>query len=609
MAQHLSPGSDSGGNNQNYDQSIIVPNNFRKKELSWCSTSQIPTDLSIQVQDVTFNVHKYPLISKSGYIGRLELQPLISKLGYDLKLENFPGGSETFEIILKFCYGVPVDMSPNNIAALRCAAEYLEMTEELEDGNLIAKTEAFLTFVVLASWKETIIVLKSCDNLSPWAENLQIMRRCCDSIAYKATKKNSLAGDADANESWWLEDVASLRINHFMRIITAIKAKGMNPEIVGKCTMRYAEKWLPGMDEELEGLRGFGFGKSIMQFSIISGRKEEGGNMGHNKEQRTIIESLVSLLPHQQGAVPCQFLLQMLKTAMAFSASPALITELEKRVGMALEDASAVDLLIPNYKNEDHGTIVNSPEHRTMHNIDVVQRIVDYFLMHEQQQQQNNGKSNVSKILDNYLAEIAKDQNLSIAKFQVLAESLPETSRSCDDGLYRAIDTYLKTHSSISEHDRRRLCKVMNCEKLSLDACMHAAQNDRLPVRIVVQVIFSEQVKMRMAMQGKEPIQRGDNSKQEENPISTNREITTLKEELENVKMQMSQLQNDYFELQKEYENISNKKKTTSGWTSGWRRIKHSFHVKREGDEAVDEHERPNAPGRRLSSRQRSSIS
>lgn len=82
-----------------------------------------------------------------------------------------------------------------------------------------------------------------------------------------------------------------------------------------------------------------------------------------------------------------------------------------------------------------------------MHDIDVVQRIVDYFLMQEQQQQQQQQKSrkcNISKILDNYLAEIARDPNLSITKFQVLAESLPENARPCHDGLYRAIDTYLK---------------------------------------------------------------------------------------------------------------------------------------------------------------------
>lgn len=89
-----------------------------------------------------------------------------------------------------------------------------------------------------------------------------------------------------------------------------------------------------------------------------------------------------------------------------------------------------------------------------MHNIDAVQRILEYFLMHEQQQQQQQqqqkpAKPFISKLLDNYLAEIARDPNLSVTKFQVLAETLPENARTCDDGLYRAIDIYLKVNYKI----------------------------------------------------------------------------------------------------------------------------------------------------------------
>ena len=293
-------------------------------------------------------------MSKCGYIGRLELQPSISNYGYNLKLENFPGGSETFEIILKFCYGLPVDLNPNNIASLRCASEFLEMTEEFEDGNLITKTEAFLTFAVLCSWKDTITILKSCEALSPWAENLQIVRRCCDSLAWKASRENSSTGDAVHEEGWWFDDIAILRIDHFGRIITAIRAKGTTPEIIGKYIMHYAERWLPGMVMEI-GARGYGHGENDLQFSICC-QKEEGG-IAHSNEQKEIIESLISMLPPQQEAVSCKFLLQMLKMAMLYSATPALISELEKRVGMMLEDASVNDLLIPSYKNFDKGKL------------------------------------------------------------------------------------------------------------------------------------------------------------------------------------------------------------------------------------------------------------
>lgn len=80
-----------------------------------------------------------------------------------------------------------------------------------------------------------------------------------------------------------------------------------------------------------------------------------------------------------------------------------------------------------------------------MYNVDSVQKILEYYLMNVRlQETQNHGNANISKLLDNYLAEIAGDPYLPAIKFQVIAESLPDTARSCDDGLYRAIDIYLK---------------------------------------------------------------------------------------------------------------------------------------------------------------------
>jgi hypothetical protein len=46
----------------------------------------------------------------------------------------------------------------------------------------------------------------------------------------------------------------------------------------------------------------------------------------------------------------------------------------------------------------------------------------------------------------------------------------------------------MQAHPGLSEHERKKLCRMMDCQRLSLEACMHAAQNERLPLRIVVQV-------------------------------------------------------------------------------------------------------------------------
>ena len=46
--------------------------------------------------------------------------------------------------------------------------------------------------------------------------------------------------------------------------------------------------------------------------------------------------------------------------------------------------------------------------------------------------------------MDAYLAEIAPDPYLSLQKFTAIIERLPDYARMVDDGIYRAIDVYLK---------------------------------------------------------------------------------------------------------------------------------------------------------------------
>ncbi|KAM0053226.1 putative SKP1/BTB/POZ domain superfamily, NPH3/RPT2-like family protein [Helianthus debilis subsp. tardiflorus] len=47
-----------------------------------------------------------------------------------ITLPDFPGGSETFEAAVKYCYAVKIELTLLKIAPLRCAGEVLEMTEE-----------------------------------------------------------------------------------------------------------------------------------------------------------------------------------------------------------------------------------------------------------------------------------------------------------------------------------------------------------------------------------------------------------------------------------------------------------------------------------------------
>jgi hypothetical protein len=60
----------------------------------------------------------------------------------------------------------------------------------------------------------------------------------------------------------------------------------------------------------------------------------------------------------------------------------------------------------------------------------------------------------------------------------------------------------LQAHPWLTDSEREQLCRLMNCQKLSLEACTHAAQNERLPLRVVVQVLFFEQLRLRTTVAG-----------------------------------------------------------------------------------------------------------
>lgn len=118
---------------------------------------------------------------------------------------------------------------------------------------------------------------------------------------------------------------------------------------------------------------------------------------------------------------------------------------------------------------------------------------------------------------------------------------------------------------------------------------MHAAQNERLPLRVVVQVLFSEQVKISNAIATNSLKEAGDSHFQpmvsnrktllegtpqsfQEGWATAKKDINTLKFELESVKSKYLELQNDFDTLQRQFDKIV-KPKQSSAWSSGWKKL------------------------------------
>lgn len=384
-----------------------------------------------------------------------------------IQLPDFPGGVESFELCAKFCYGITITLSAYNIVSTRCAAEYLQMTEEVEKGNLVYKLDVFFNSCILNGWKDSIITLQTTKPFHLWSEDLGITSRCIEAIASKVLTnplKVSLShshsrrgrdkddiscnGSKTVSKGWWGEDLSELGIDLYWRTMIALKSGGKVPSnLVGDALRIYASKWLPNISRNLEN----------------------GETATSNSKGRLLLESIISLLPMDRNAVSCSFLLKLLKAANILRASSSSRTELSRRIGLQLDEATVPDLMIPCSSND------------MLYDVDLVSNILEQFMLqiqspptspprvkgrferHRRSRSANNGdfefqesrrsssashcsKIKVAKIVDGYLKEIAKDVNLPLAKFTGLAEAIPDFARLDHDDLYKAIDIYLKVN-------------------------------------------------------------------------------------------------------------------------------------------------------------------
>ncbi|XP_068655281.1 BTB/POZ domain-containing protein At1g30440-like isoform X2 [Aristolochia californica] len=544
---------------------------------------------------MSFHLHKLLLLSRRGLIQRLiDEGSGDGEEGCVINLSDIPGGAEAFELVAKFCYGVKLELTASNVVCLRCAAEHLQMQEEYGKVNLISQSEDFLNQVVLRSWKDSMKALQTCEDLLPYAEELNIVKRCIESLAVKACTDPNLFGwpmlaqgavqssggivlrngistgtrPINASSDWWYEDVSSLSLPLYKRLISVMESQGIKQETIAGSLSHYAKRYLPGLNRR-HSLRE----SSGCLVPVVSSLSEE--------EQKHLLEEIDSLLPMQKGVTSTKFLFGLLRTAMILKASQSCISNLERRIGMQLDQAVLEDLLIPNF----------SYSMETLYNVECVHRILEHFLAFDQgtggaspcsvDDGQLMGLSSltpimmVAKLIDGYLAEVAPDVNLKLPKFQSLAAAAPDYARPLDDNLYRAIDIYLKAHPWLTDSERELLCRLMDCQKLSLEACTHAAQNEKLPLRVVVQVLFFEQLLLITSiagcflvsdnLEGSRPLRSAFAGSNEGGWTSAVRENQVLKVDMDNMRMHVSELEKECSNMRQEIEKLG---KGSSAWSS-----------------------------------------
>ncbi|GKB79471.1 BTB/POZ domain-containing protein [Tanacetum coccineum] len=552
-----------------HHHSLTLAKSSRHRYNEWIFRD-VPSDITIEVNGVSFALHKFPLVSRSGRIRKLVSEHRESAISR-VELHSLPGGPETFELAAKFCYGVNFEITPANVAQLSCISEYLEMNENFSNNNLGSRTDEYLNHIVYQNLEMSLLVLQQCENLLPLADELNIVTRCIDAIVSKACVEQiassfsrleySSSGRLNMSRQkcesdWWVKDLSVLRIDVFQRVITAMKCRGVRPESIGESLMNYAEKELT--------------------------KKSNDQPKDH---ERLVVETIVSLLPVEKLVVPLNFLFGLLRSSIMLDCMVGCRLDLERRIGSQLDMVTLDDLLIPSFRHASD----------TLFDVDTVHRILVNFSQQDDSDDNDDDQDGsgfesdgldlpsetalfkVSKLVDNYLAEIAPDVNLKLSKFVAVAESLPAHARTVHDGLYRSIDVYLKAHEGLSEQDKKKLCKLIDFQKLSPEDGAHAAQNERLPLQSIVQVLYIEQLRLRNTLYCSE---LGDNPKPQlhhqswrinsgalsaamspkDNYASLRRENRELKLELARLRMRLNDLEKEHVFMKRNMEKSNSRK-------------------------------------------------
>ncbi|XWS75858.1 hypothetical protein CRYUN_Cryun01aG0127900 [Craigia yunnanensis] len=465
--------------------------------ISWSQETGLPVSMRVRVGERTFNLHKYPLFSKSGYFQKRLTE------SNELELpQDFPGGPKTFEMIALFIYGSTTLIDPFNVAALRCAAEFLEMTEEYCIGNLCERFDLYLNQVVLQSWDDTLIVLQKCQMLLPWSEELLIVSRCIESLAFMACMEildperrrdqpvvtlEVLAGGAwscetvkaIASKDLWIKDLIALPFGFFKRIIGSLRRQGMKEKYVTPIIVFYANKWV--------------LSKKTRQFWENSG--EEIGDSDTNKKVSVILQGILDLLPIGEKAsrvIPVGFYFSLLSRSLEFRLRSDSKVKLQDQIASMLHFAQVEDFLLPQIGTEFFSS---SKELATM------KSIFSTFASFNMDTSPTPSASNsiVAELWDTYLAQIASDPEMDPKKFMELVELLPISCRQSHDQLYRAMNSFLQAHRDITQEEKGSVCNYLNCQKLSQEACIEAVQNELMPLRLIVQALFVQQLNTHQA--------------------------------------------------------------------------------------------------------------
>lgn len=359
-----------------------------------------------------------------------------------IEIYDIPGGPYGFELVARFCYNnnniggtlVSDIITVSNVSILHCCAKFLGMTEKMCSNNLLHQTDIFLERICYWSWNDILTCLKNSEFESDFDDSCSdfLQQRLMYAVLAKIAENNynnssnldisqstttttsssSASSSSSRSWSWWFDDLSLLSPKMIQTFLKTSGCYGIdNTSLVQtKFLLRYLKgKWKKDKKK--------GDNKYMFMYSGLAD---------------TAIHGVIFNFNEKRELFSCRGLFWVLRVVSGFGPSKECRTGLEKLIAGMLDQATLDDLIVLGTRQDG-----------VLYDVNLVVRLIRLFVHHDRifsVQKLNK----VGRLMEKYLREIAPDPNLKISKFLAVAESLPDCTRDCFDGIYRAIDIFLE---------------------------------------------------------------------------------------------------------------------------------------------------------------------
>lgn len=376
------------------------------------------SDITVIIEGEEFKLHKFPLYAKSDFFCKLAKNT--SNESGRVELTDFPGGRAVFGLVADFCYNMKIETTKENIVALRCAAELLQMSGT---ANLIEISDKFIQDTITSakmsrSGNIVASMIKSCASMGSLAEPCGIVASCTDALVEcwlkPATKFSSPTSVKKHEEDKSIKSLIAIPFDWFLKLFTTARDRRVRHSHLAELMIQYIShiieqdetcqqkgKDKPGCDKEsLESPR-YKTVKSAL-------------DTGH------VIDSIVLEIPEDalyDDSVTMDWITKILRVATNHGCACRRL--LVKAAGEMMNRLSAEDLCI-----------------------------VSPSLLHDivlETCSENNQTEKASNIVNTYMSEMVRKGVLTAETYKLLSTALPSDARTNQDHMYKILEYVLSS--------------------------------------------------------------------------------------------------------------------------------------------------------------------